>query len=244
MILIHGHDLSFSPKILAAFMTDGLLGTFIARLLLYAGIKKVGAARSVPISQGSLLISTFFGVIVLGEIMTEGHLLGVFLLAVGVIIVSYEIESGGSSSNWKPSLELLLPLGGMIFLGLASPFGKIGYSAGAPILLGLTIKSLTGWGLLSGYFLWDNASPLRPFRVEEKHLYLLIGLTQTAEFGFLYSGLSVARVVVVIPFRSLTPLFVLILSYLFLRRLEKINWLIILGAVLTVSGAVTIGLFM
>lgn len=244
LLVFYFPDISLTPKMVGAFVMDGLLGTFLARICLYTGIKEVGASRASPISQGNVLVSMLFGVLILGEVITGGHLVGILLLTFGIVIVSYEIESDQSIRNWKPSLELLLPLGAMLFLGLSAPFGKIGYNCGAPVLLGVSIKALAGLGFLTAFFYSRGDSPLHPFRAREKKLYLLVGISQTAAFGLLYAALSVARVTVVMPFRSLTPFFVLVVSSLFLSKLEKITWEVVLGVALTVVGAILVGIFM
>ncbi len=244
MLIFHFPDINLTPKILAAFVIDGLLGTFLARVFLYTGVKEVGASRTVPLSQGNLLVSTLFGVLILGEIITSGHIAGIIFLTIGVVVVSYEIESDNSEEGWRPSIGLLFGLGAMVFLGLSAPFGKIGFNHGAPILVGISTKALAGLCFLSTYLYIRGNSPLRPFKAPEKKLYILIGLAQTTGFGLLYSALNIARVTVVVPFRSLTPFFVLIMSYIYLKKLEKINWIIATGATLTVTGAILVSVFM
>ncbi|KXA99858.1 hypothetical protein AKJ40_02320 [candidate division MSBL1 archaeon SCGC-AAA259M10] len=234
----------FTRVSLFAFSFSGLLGTFLGRLCWYSGTKEIGASRTTPITQANLLVATVFSVLVLGELVTLGHWIGVCALLGGVIIVSYEIESDDDKSSFGLDLRILLPLGAMTLFGLEAPLGKIGLLEETPVLAGLALKSFAAFLGLTGLFLAKGDSPLRPFRAEQKNLYILSGLIQTTGFGLVYLALSISRVVVVVPFRSMTPFFVMILSYAFLRRLEEINKYIVLGSLLVVGGATVVGLYM
>lgn len=70
----------------------------------------------------------------------------------------------------------------------------------------------------------------------------LSGLFATIGITLLYSALGVAPVVVVSPVASLTPLFALLFSRLFLERLEKITRQIVLGTVLVLTGIIIISI--
>ena len=70
----------------------------------------------------------------------------------------------------------------------------------------------------------------------------LSGLFATVGITLLYSALGVAPVVVVSPVASLTPLFALLFSRLFLERLEKVTRQIVLGTVLVLTGIIIISI--
>ena len=57
---------------------------------------------------------------------------------------------------------------------------------------------------------------------------------------FLFQALSRAPVTVVSPINASSPLITLLLTHLFLRRLESINPLLVVGACLGVGGVVTV----
>ena len=57
---------------------------------------------------------------------------------------------------------------------------------------------------------------------------------------FLFQALSRAPVTVVSPINASSPLITLLLTHLFLRRLESINALLVVGACLGVAGVVTV----
>lgn len=221
-----------------------MIGTFMGRICYYTGIKRVGSSRAVAITRGNLLISSLIAIVFLKESITEEHLVGIFLLLGGIIIVSYEMEKNKSSSGWKPSLDLLIPLGAMIFMGIAVILGKVGLSGEASPVVGLAIKFSIALVGLSSYYLFKGDSPFKPFVAEDRKMYILAGLFLSIGFGLYYGGLKISRVVVVAPFKAMTPFFALILSYLYLKRLERITILLVLGSLAIIFGAVIIGFFM
>ncbi len=226
---------------ISVFIISGLLGNLFGYFFYYEGTERVGASRAVPISRASLLVATIFALTVLGEDLTLIHLTGILLLVFGVVIVGREIHSESSKSKWKLELGILFPLGAMICFGLSAPIGKIGLSRGVPVLVGLTIKFSTALLFLISYFVMKNDSPIRPFREENKYLLVGAGLGLTLGNIFLFSALNISDVVIAMPFYSLTPLFVMTFSYLFLEKLENINKILLIGAVLVVAGGILVG---
>ncbi|MBS3815120.1 MAG: DMT family transporter [Hadesarchaea archaeon] len=245
-LVLYYPNFGLTTESLLAFAGAGIIGTILGRFLYFSGTKRIGASRSEPITRASLLVSTLIGVLILSETATIGHLLGIILLLVGVIIVGYEVESGSKEKikNFRLSLGFLLPLGSMIFFGFADPLIKVGLSEGTPISVGLTIQFSVSLIVLSIYYSTKRRLPFHPFLAKERKHYILAGLAATMAMGFLFSALSVSRVVVAVPLKSTSPLLVLILSYFYLERLEEITRILIIGSICVVLGAALIGLFM
>lgn len=94
------------------------------------------------------------------------------------------------------------------------------------------------------FSLYRGQNPFHSFRTSERSLYLAAGFVHSLAMGLFNLSLSVSLVVIVMPFRSMSPIFVLLFSYFFLRELEKITKLIILGTVLTLIGGILISIYM
>ena len=71
----------------------------------------------------------------------------------------------------------------------------------------------------------------------------LAGLAGACGVMFNLLALSQAPVIVVAPIGGLNPLISLLLAHLFLQRLERVTWRILLGAMLVVAGVtlITVG---
>lgn len=132
----------------------------------------------------------------------------------------------------------------MFLFGLESPFGKTGLSEGAPVVVGLSVKFSVALVAMAGYLFLTDRKSIFPFMKKERNSYLLTGLLASVVHGLRYLALSMSRVVVVDPFLSITPMFVLLLSYFLLRELERITALLIFGSILVVLGTISMGFFM
>ena len=69
---------------------------------------------------------------------------------------------------------------------------------------------------------------------------LLSGIASASGIIASFFALNIAPVVVVSPVRSINPLFALLLSYIFISRLEKITVKLIIGCILVVTGVILI----
>ncbi len=77
----------------------------------------------------------------------------------------------------------------------------------------------------------DLKAPRRTF------LYItLAGLNSSTAVVLMFTALSLEPVVVVSPVASLTPLFALVFTHLFLQRLERVTLRIVAGTLLVVAG--------
>ncbi len=70
----------------------------------------------------------------------------------------------------------------------------------------------------------------------------LAGVTSTLGAMALYYGLRIAPAVVVTPLGSTSPLFTLLGTYLFMRRLEKVTYYVVLGCMMVVGGGTLVSI--
>ena len=70
----------------------------------------------------------------------------------------------------------------------------------------------------------------------------LAGLAGSGGVTLSFLALDVAPVVVVAPVTGTNPLFTLVLAQIFIRRLERLSWRAVAGAVLVVIGVAIISL--
>ncbi|KXB08810.1 hypothetical protein AKJ56_00310 [candidate division MSBL1 archaeon SCGC-AAA382N08] len=231
---------------LIAFISAGLIGPFIGLIFLYEGTKRVGASRTTPISRGSTLVSALIGIILLGEVASTIHIVGIVTLLIGIAVISYEIESEDpdSKTSNRFTTDLIYPLSAMTFFGIMYPLMKLGYSNGTSVPVGITITFSTSLIAMTLFYLVTGRSLLAPFRAKEKKIYLATGYTHSIAILLFNFSLFISPVVITVPFRSMSPITVLILSYFFLKKLEKITTKIIIGTLLAVLGGVLIGIFM
>lgn len=234
-----------STKSFCAFTLAGVF-VFIALGFYYSATDKIGASRSDPIKNASLLITTIIALVFLKESVSIGHLIGIFFVTMGIVIIGQEIGNKSPDSKLRDVevSDFLFPLGTMFFIGLADPLVKLGLSEGTPVTVGISLTYSICLLILVMYSLWKRIPLLRPFRSKERYLYIGAGFAHLIGLTFVFLALDLSRVVVAVPLKNLSPFFVLLLSYIYLRHLEKITKQLVIGTALVVLGASSIGAFM
>lgn len=229
---------------LLAFAGAGLTGTFLGMIAYYTGIARLGASRTEPLKASMPLFATLFAVVLLGERLTPGNLVGIVLVVAGVALISWESRSGALPRANGSTWALALPVVAALLFGLEPILAKVGFAQGTPPMVGLAVKTTVALGALVGYLRWRRSLAGLPARVASSlRWYVAASLAFTAFLVAFYAALDVAAVVVVIPLFQTSPLVVILLSAAFLGRLERLTARLLAGAVVVTAGAVMITVF-
>lgn len=242
-LLAYYPDYGVTPLSFAVFAGAGLSGTVLARSLYFLSIDRIGASRTEPIKSSQPLHATIVAVIVLNEVVTGTHFLGIVLIVVGIAAISWETSNRGSVDRTVALYELALPLGAAFFFGIEPTFIKLGFAEGTPVFVGLAIKTVAAALGFAVYLAWTASFPsLGTYRSASGRLYFVAGLANTGFLVTYFLALEAAPVALVVPIVQTSPLLVLVLSSLFLDRLESVTWRLVVGALVAVSGAIVITL--
>lgn len=219
-------------------LLQGTLAYPLGRLLNYTAISMVGAARASPIFSISPVLAFGLAMLLLGERPTQLVILGTPLMAFGLALV---VRAGIVSS---PSLEgVVTNRAGFLFaVGSALSFGGVAV-VGRHIVSSIASPFVTAACAMTFGFVMLSAMSARRIvpgfrRSPKKYLgvCVLAGLFQGAGALLLYSSLSEAPATVVTPIYSSSPLLILLLSHVFLQRLEAVNVGLVVGTALSVAG--------
>jgi drug/metabolite transporter (DMT)-like permease len=221
---------------LALFLIAGSLQPAI-RLFTYTGIAKIGAARSYALRASAPLFSAVLAIIFLGEKTTLPIVAGTLAIVAGIFMTSW--ESGGKPVRW---LYLALPISAALLAGIAQPIRRQALSiANEPLFFAAIVGAISlVWYVIylalpgTEKPVWNRKS-LVPF--------LSAGLFETLGIWLSIAALSRGTVVVVTPLLSTSPVWVLIISSIFLRHVERITWKITLGTLGVVAGTIIIALW-
>jgi DME family drug/metabolite transporter len=218
-----------SARAVLFFALDGVLG-FLAVVLLYTGVKLVGPSISYALKSTAPLTAVALAALVLHEIEHWPVYLGVLLAVVGVALLSVERIGGELSFDRR----ILYPLLGAIFFGAASILRRSAMPEISSPLAGLTLSLV--FSLVSAViWLWLGRQRLGLNRGTS--YFFIGGAIQGLALVLVYTALSIGHVAVVVPLYTSSPLFILVLSPIVLRRLERLTPRIVGGA-LTVLTAV------
>lgn len=224
-----------SPAMLY-FLASGCLQPLFARALYYEALIRLGVSRAGPLRGAEPLFATAIAVVILHEQPAVPVYVGT-LLIVGSI---WAISSGQSEkSNWQ-LFDIFLPLGAALVSAVSQTLRKQGLNISPdPFVAAATVTSVTLTLLMIFLFATKRTGQLRMGRGSFLFFFIAALVALSAQISN-FIALGQADVSVIIPLLNTTPLFTVLFSSLFLRRMETISPRIILGAALMVAGVITI----
>ena len=219
----------------------GIIHLAIGRMLAFTGFRLIGANRTAPILNSSILIATLIGIFLFGEPLTISLVLAIVLIIGGIIFIS---TTGGDGSKKTGMPETSSPKGlisafsAMLCWSIAPILVKIGLNEAVPPLVATLISHVAASAIGISLFHPRNSENLRQLdRTSMALLTMAAAITSVAQL-LRYIALDLSPVSLAVPLSSISSLFTLPFSFLINRKIESFNLKIIIGVV-----AVTIGVF-
>lgn len=237
-------DYGLTALSLVAFVCAGLVGTVLGRIALFTGIQRVGASRAEPVKGSTPFFAAIIAVAVLGERMTAPHFLGVVLIVLGVGMISWVQARDSAPAEVGSVTDLAFPLAAAMLFAIEPVFAKVGLNEQTPYLVGLAVKTVAATVGLTAYLWWTNRVPaIADLRTARLRWFVGAGVANTAFILALYASLSIAPVSLVVPIIQASPLFVVVLSFAFLRDIEHVTAPLAFGVCVVVAGGVLVGIY-
>ena len=219
-----------SARGLALFAAAGLIGTFAGRVLRFVGIEQVGAAITAALMNLSPLVSTGLAILLLGERVTLPILAGTVVIVLGATLLS----TGGRRFGVRPR-QLALPLLSAVCFGVVAVLRKFGLADTGPVV-GFAVNVTAALVAFAAFLLASGQRGAMACRGRSLAWFVAAGVAENLSVFLIVVALGLGTVSVVTPLSSVAPIFVLFLSFLFLRGLEALNSRIVLGTLLIVAG--------
>lgn len=223
------------PELLL-FVLVGLIQPGGTRFLAYVSVEKVGVAVTAPLRATTPLFSSLLAIAVLGEQLTPAVAAGTALVVCGVALLSMKEDKTGA---WRNVL-IALPLLSAFVAGSTQVIRKIGLARIALPILGAAVTTGTSLVAVTLSLLVSRKWSMVQFNRASLGYFVLAGCAVTLGVASVYMSLYLSDVVIVAPLASLSPLYSLALSALFLREVEVITLRRTAAAVLIVAGVVLI----
>jgi len=223
------------------FAISGMFAPLLGRLFQFQGIRHLGTNISTPITLTHPLVTVLIAVLFLEERLTITGFVGATLVIMASTLVGSEGNGGKPGQLAVLATRkryLVLPLLASLGYGISIAFRKIGIESGADPVVAAAVTVSSAWVWLSLYLIVTGGfSQIRCARRELVY-FLLSGIASGLGPVLLYAALQLADLVVVAPLASTTPLFVLFISYLFVRQDEIFTVKVIVGTIATVVGII------
>jgi uncharacterized membrane protein len=220
----------FAMRALPYFIVSGLVGTVGGRFARFLAIDKVGASVSAPIINLNPFISAGLAIALLGERVTLAIVAGTVVIVAGTILLSLS----GRQVGFQPR-HLVYPFTAALCFGTVAIIRKLGLSETGPIY-GAAVNMTTAL-IAFTLFLWASGNrQAMGCRGSSLWYFIGAGVAENTGVCLMIVALSLGQVSLVVPLSGTAPLFVLPMTWLFLRRVEKLTWRIVVGSILIVGG--------
>ncbi len=213
------------------FALAGLIGTVAGRLLRFVSIEKVGASIAAALNNLHPFFATALAILLLGERVTAPILAGTVVIVIGTILLS----EGGRRIGFR-RWQLALPVLSAACFGVVAIVRKLGLSETGVVpgsAINVTTALIAFTVLLAAV---RRGGDVLACRGRSLAWFIAAGFAENAGVFLNVVALSVGSVSVVAPLLGTAPIFVLLLSFAFLRSLETLSGRVILGTVLIVLG--------
>ncbi len=214
----------------ALFALAGLVGTVGGRLLRFISIEQVGASISAALTNLNPLFASGLAILVLGERVTAPIVSGTSVIVLGTILLSV----GGRHFGVRPR-QLALPVLSAACFGVVAVLRKVGLSQMGAVV-GSAINVTTALVAFTAFLLASRNRDAMTCRGRSLAHFVAAGVAENTAVFLNVVALSLGTVSVVAPLYGTAPIFVLLLSFFFLRGVETLTGRVVLGTLLIVLG--------
>jgi len=229
-VLVTGGLGHVSASGVAFFVLAGLIGTVGGRLTRFMAIESVGASITAALGNLNALVATILAILLLGEHVTVPIVTGTLVITLGTILLSW----GGRRIGFQPRL-LALPLISAACFGVVAILRKLGLAEMGPVT-GAAVNITTAFIAFAAFLLASGQRDVMACRGRSLVYFVAAGVTENTGVFLNIVALGLGTVSVVTPLYGASPIFVLLLSFFFLRGIEALSGRVVAGTLLIVLG--------
>jgi drug/metabolite transporter, DME family len=220
------------------FLLAGVAAPGLARVGLYVGMHRIGAARASAAASCAPLFAVTLAILTLGERPAWGLLAGAVAIVAGAMLLSYR---GGEDRAWRRR-DLVFPMLAALGFALRDNLSRWGFADFPYPLLAATAATVASVTVMWAVVLAVRGTGWVAVTRRGLTLLALSGLFEGVAYLAMWQALMLGSVSVVSPLVNSHAMFTVILAWLFLRDLERVTWRIAVATGLVVAGvALVIG---
>ena len=218
------------------FIISGCVQPLLARALFYEGITRIGVARAGPLRGTEPLFATIIGVSFLHEEPGALVYMGTILIMTSLWLISGQQEG---AAKWR-LLDTAFPISAALVSAVSQSLRKQGLKILPDPFVAVAMVTTVSLILFLVFVLTTGRAKSLRMERQSFSFFLAAALLATAAQVLNFVALGRGELSVIIPLLNTTPLFTVLLSVLFLRKVETVNRRIVFGALLMFAGIVTI----
>jgi drug/metabolite transporter (DMT)-like permease len=201
------------------FVLVGIFVPGIARFFIFKGMARLGASITSCLTNATPLFATLFAVSFLGEQPSATNLLGTLSIVTGIVSLSWS----GASKTWR-TRDLLFPLTAAFLFASRDNMVRFGLAHIHAPILGAAIAATTSFiTMFVLYLVFEKKSPLGAAAPRGFVIFATAGFMNFLSYAFAYTALSMESVSIISPLINGSSLFVLPLSALFLKDVDRLT---------------------
>jgi len=219
------------------FAALGFVRPFLTMNLIFAGNHRLGPTVSHTVLSTDPLLAALGAIALLGEPITAPVVAGTLAIVGGAMVLA---SRGGRPTGWARA-ALVFPVGAAVVRGSSHLVAKAGLRLLPNPFMAALVAHTTALAFAAAeHRLRGRTWPRAALRGGARW-FVLVGVMNVVIVWTLFAALHAGRVSVVAPISASSPLFTLVLSWLFLRT-EALTPRVVAGVLLIVPGVVLIGL--
>ena len=218
------------------FVISGCVQPLLARALFYEGITRLGVARAGPLRGTEPFFATIIGVSFLHEQPGVLVYIGTIMIMTSLWLISGRQEG---AAKWR-LLDTAFPISAALVSAISQSLRKQGLKILPDPFVAVAIVTTVSLILFLIFVLATGRTQSLRMERQGFSFFLAAALLATAAQVLNFVALGRGELSVIIPLLNTTPLFTVLLSVLFLRKVETVNQRIVFGALLMFAGIVTI----
>ncbi|MFC1815105.1 EamA family transporter [Thermodesulfobacteriota bacterium] len=234
--------LYFSWQNYVWFSLAGIFHFVVGRTLAYQCVQLVGANIASLLRRINILVAVVVGVSLLHEPLSWQLAIGVFLIIAGISIAGSShqaLRNSDGQFSKIPTKAFVLGFGCGVAWGLSPIFVKLGLKGSGSPIAGAFIAFVAATVVLSiSLANRTRRSSIVQIIGPATGLFLIAGLLSFTAHLFRFLALNLTPASVVSPIISTSPVFLLVFSFLFNRKMEIFSRPVIIGAAMVVVGTI------
>lgn len=215
-----------------------IVGTFtptLVRTLTYHGIHKLGVSKAALLRALTPFFAVLIAIFFLRESPSPTIFIGIIFIVSGVTLLTK--KEMVDFAEWKP-MHYIFSISAALLAGVAVNLRKFGLAIMPHPIFALAIATTTSFIILTCYIFvrpTTNMVVSLNNRHELKFIFFAAVLTSVGEIVDLFA-LFYGKVSLVVPIFAITPVMIILLNYIFLKKFEIVTHKLVLATILIVSG--------
>jgi DME family drug/metabolite transporter len=231
-----------NPEGLLLFVFAGLLAPALARLFYYKGMETAGISANATIYATYPLYTTIVAVLLLGEVLTTENWIGLVCILAGVISVGRLINTGETSHRNTTKKGLIIPILGSLAFAFSQIVRKEALNIYNQPLLGVAVGYTAALIVYLIVIPFAKNTCTTRFSRNDLKMFWKAGVGMAIGWLLSFFALSQEMVSIVVPVLQTELLFILLFTYIFLRKIEKLSPKLVVSSLLIVAGVILISI--